>query len=574
MAHFHIKKKKGRPYLYIREIARVHGKPKVISQSYLGSPARVLSLASGQGQELLTLKVEEFGALWLAHQVSKDIDLCALVDRVIPPGDRETGPTIGEYFLYGVWNRMVEAVSKNKLIRWYKRTAIQHIRPVDIDELTSKRYWEKWDRVSEGSLKEIARAFFARLWELESPRADCLLFDTTNYYTFMAGTTDSELAQRGKNKASRHHLRQIGLGLLVARDSRLPVYYTVYPGNVHDSKQFEAIMDEMFAIVCGLQSTKERLTVVVDKGMNSKDNYAWIDEHAQIHFVTTYSPYFAEHLAAIPLERFEPVDIPKNLRLVEEGMAEERLLAYRSSGEFWGKKRAVVVTYNPATARKKTYTLHSKLETIRHELLRMRAKVKEHAPHWRNPSAIRERYVRLCERLHISSELFTLEFYQSDDRLSLSFRKEPSAVNSKQAMFGKHIIITDNTDWTTREIVEASLERWQVENRFRLSNDDDLVAARPIRHWTDSKIRCHLFSCVVALAYLRRLELKLAGAGIKRTAEDVMDDMRHLHSVLTVNKGARKPVRRIETPSKTQSEVLKAFSSYVDDSGVLQALIR
>ncbi|MBW2310173.1 MAG: hypothetical protein JRF35_03740 [Deltaproteobacteria bacterium] len=150
-------------------IARVHGKPKVVSQRYIGSPARVLSLATGQGQEPLTLNVEEFGALWLAHHVSKDIDLCALVDRVIPPGDREKGPTIGEYFLYGVWNRMVEAVSKNKLATWYKRTAIQHIRPVDIDELTSKRYWEKWDRVPEGSLREIARAFFARLWELESP---------------------------------------------------------------------------------------------------------------------------------------------------------------------------------------------------------------------------------------------------------------------------------------------------------------------------------------------------------------------------------------------------------------------
>jgi transposase len=574
MAHFHIKKKKGRPYLYVREIARVHGKPKVVSQAYIGSPARVLSLATGQGQETLTLKVEEFGALWLAQQVSQDIDLRALVDRVIPPGDREKGPTIGEYFLYGIWNRMVEAVSKNKLATWYKRTAIQHIRPVDIDELTSKRYWEKWDRVPEASLNEVARSFFAQLWELESPRADCLLFDTTNYYTFMATTTPSELAQRGKNKASRHHLRQIGLGLLVARDSRLPVYYTVYPGNVHDSKQFEAIMDEMFAIVCGLQNTKQRLTVVIDKGMNSEDNYAWIDEHARIHFVTTYSTYFAEHLAATPLERFEPIDIPKNRRLVEEGMPEERLCAYRSSGEFWGKQRAVVVTYNPATARKKTYTLQSKLETIRQELLAMRAKVNEHAPQWRDPTVIRERYVRLCERLHISSELFTLAFHHSDDTLSMSFRKNPYLVSRKQAMFGKTIIITDNTDWTTREIVEASCERWQVENRFRLSNDNDLVATRPIRHWTDSKIRCHLFSCVVALAYLRRLELKLAAAGINRTAEDVMDDMRHLHSVLTVGKGARKPVRRLETPSKTQAEVLQAFGYYVDDSGVLQALIR
>jgi transposase len=323
-----------------------------------------------------------------------------------------------------------------------------------------------------------------------------------------------------------------------------------------------------------LQNTKERLTVVIDKGMNSEDNYAWIDEHRRIHFVTTYSTYFAQELASTPIDRFEPIDIAKNQRLVEDGMPEERLLAYRTSGEYWGKQRAVVVTYNPVTARKKLYTLQSKLETIRQELLAMRAKVKQQAPHWRKANVIQERYVRLCDRLHVSSELFMLEFDQSDDGLSMSFRKDPYQVNKKQAMFGKNIIITDNTDWTTREIVEASLDRWQVENRFRLSNDDDLVAARPIRHWTDSKIRCHLFSCVVALTYLRRLELKLSAVGIQRTAEDVMDDMRHLHSVLTLSKGGRKLNRCLETPSKTQAEVLSCFGYYVDDSGVLQIIKR
>ncbi|MDP2647497.1 MAG: aldehyde ferredoxin oxidoreductase C-terminal domain-containing protein [Desulfobacterales bacterium] len=35
------------------------------------------------------------------------------------------------------------------------------------------------------------------------------------------------------------------------------------------------------------------------------------------------------------------------------------------------------------------------------------------------------------------------------------------------------IDITDNTDWTTREIVEASLDRWQVEDQSRLSNNQE-----------------------------------------------------------------------------------------------------
>jgi hypothetical protein len=85
--------------------------------------------------------------------------------------------------------------------------------------------------------------------------------------------------------------------------------------------------------------------------MNSASNYAWIDEHSGIHFVTTYSTYFAEDLAATDLKHFEPVDTLKNKELSAEGMAEERLLAYRTKGAYRGKERAVVVTYNPASAR-------------------------------------------------------------------------------------------------------------------------------------------------------------------------------------------------------------------------------
>lgn len=572
MAHFHIKKKKGRPYLYVREIARVDGRPKVISQTYIGSPDRVASLVKDTGQELKTLKAEEFGALWLANQIDKDIDLCSLIDDIIPAADREKGPSVGEYFLYCVWNRMIEAVSKNKLSGWYKRTAIQHIRPVDLSELTCKRYWDKWNRVDEDTLKHITAKFFERVWESESPSADCLLFDTTNYYTFMASQTESEIACRGKNKDGRHHLRQVGLGLLVARDTKLPLYYSVYPGNIHDSRHFEGIMDEMFGVVCGLDRTKERLTVVIDKGMNSEGNYTWIDEHSRVHFITTYSTYFAQELATVPLDRFEVAETAANRELIKMKCHDECQLAYRSRGEYWGKERTVIVTYSPKTARKKSYTFESKLETIRQELLKMRAKVKDGLPQWKKPDDIKSRYARLCQRLHISTDIFSLEFKQAENGLNMSFRKDPYQVKRKKLMFGKNIIITDNTDWTTKDIIEASLDRWQVEERFRLSKNDDLVGVQPIRHWTDSKIRCHLFTCVVAMTYLRRIELRLKAAGVTRTAENVIDDMKHLHSILTLPKGARKPARRLETPSKTQAEVLSAFGHRVSEGGVLQPM--
>lgn len=72
------------------------------------------------------------------------------------------------------------------------------------------------------------------------------------------------------------------------------------------------------------------------------------------------------------------------------------------------------------------------------------------------------------------------------------------------------------------------------------------------------------------MTYLRRIELKMEAAGLKRSAEEMMDDMQHLHYVLSVKKGSRTPECRLETPRKTQSEVLSVFGYHVDSSGVLQ----
>lgn len=572
MAHFHIKKKNGRPYLYVREIARVDGRPKVVSQVYIGAPDKVAAMAAGHGSEDLRLKVEQFGALWLAQLMDQDIDLAGIVDSVIPRRGTETGPSLGEYFLYCVWNRMIDAVSKRQLADWYGRTAVQQIRPVDVAQLSSERYWQKWERVGEAEIERISRRFFSRLWQIEQPDADALLFDTTNYYTFMSGATDSDLAQRGHNKEGRHQLRQIGLGLMVARDSRLPLFYRSYAGNVHDSRLFAAIMEEMFAVVVGLAPTKQRLTVVIDKGMNSEENFQWLDQHPQMHFVTTYAPHHVEELLAVPLERFAPVDLSRNRRLADGGQGRDQMLAWRTTAELWGRERAVVVTYNPPTARKQTLMLEQKLDQLREELLVMRLKVREQQPHWRDPEQIWERYFRLCEQLHVGSQMYDLEFSKEAGALVMGFRKDAYRVDKQQERFGKTVIVTDNTDWTTGQIVQASLDRWQVEDRFRQSKHDELVGAQPVRHWTDGKIRCHFFTCVVAMTYLRRLELRLAAAGLKRTAGAVMSDMRDLHSVLLLPAGARKPRRHLETPSKTQAEVLTALGWRIDARGVLQPL--
>jgi len=288
MAHIHKKMKKGRPYYYVREIARVEGKPKVINQVYLGSPERILEMAQGGNAMPRKIQTQTFGALWLANLVEKEIDLAGLINGIVTE-KKDKAPSVGEYFLYAVYNRMIQACSKRAMPGWYKHTAIQHIRPVQVEELNSQMFWRKWDQITEQQLQEIAEGFLRRISEVEPSSSECFMFDTTNYYTFMASDTESELAQRGKSKEGRNWLRQVGVALLVSRDKRIPLYYREYEGNRHDSKVFLQVMEDMFGAMRDSVGEDATLTVIFDKGMNSEDNIAAIDTREDINFITTYS---------------------------------------------------------------------------------------------------------------------------------------------------------------------------------------------------------------------------------------------------------------------------------------------
>ena len=157
----------------------------------------------------------------------------------------------------------------------------------------------------------------------------------------------------------------------------------------------------------------------------------------------------------------------------------------------------------------------------------------------------------------------------------MSFRKDDYQIKKTEMLFGRNIIVTDNDDWSTDEIVQLTLDRYFVEKQFRASKATRHVNINPFFHWTDSKIRCQLLTCVIALTALRLLELKIAASGVatqwkSQSGRAMMEEMRALHSVMHWYPGKKSPERVVETPTKTQSEVLRAFGWQISDGGVLQ----
>jgi len=568
MAHIHKKIKNGNVYYYVREIARVNGKRTVVNQVYLGTAKKIMAMAAGHDSaKLERFQVQEFGALWLANQIEERIGLTKLIDEMLP--SRSAGPSMGEYFLYAAFNRMVNATSKRALPEWFASSAVQSIRPVDINALDSEGYHRKWSSVSEDDVLTIAKKLFLKTAAMYPPTNGCFVFDTTNVFTFMASDTESELAKRGKNKQGRDWLRQIGLALLVDRHSRLPIHYREYRGNCHDSKLFASMLEEL--ITAMRQAGGKEITLVIDKGMNSPENFQYIDEKDGVHFITSYSPYFAEDLVLTSREHFVPVETQHNKRLQAKGLDEDCLLAFRTSGDYWGRERTVVVTYNPLTATKQRYAFDAKLQKLQAVLYGIRAHVRLGERGWKQEDAVRTRYAKMCEEMHLPKNLYDLNFEHNNGQLSMSFRKNQYRLSRHIEKLGKNILITDRTDWSTDAIVQAALDRYVVEDAFRQSKDDDLVAIAPIRHWTDQTIRCHFLSCMIALTYLRTLELILSEAGIHITADRCMRSMRSLHSCLCWSGKNGKPQRMIEEPNPEQAAILQAFGVTVV-KGVLQKI--
>lgn len=580
MAHLHKKMKKGRPYYYLREIQRVDGKPKVVSQIYLGSVDNIAAKFkdAAEAGRPLQIKAAEFGSLFIAHELERQLDTIGTIDAIVPRDKRETGPSVGEYFFYAWMNRLIDPRSKRGLEEWYGRTAVQQIRPVAAELLTSQKYWKKWDRVSAEHIEKIGSAFFRKVWGQQEIPPECVVFDTTNYFTYMASDTNSNLAQRGHNKAGKHHLRQIGLALMVDRATQLPLYYQAYEGNKHDSKVFHEIIDDMFGVLCGFNATKQRLTIVFDKGMNSDENVEAIDDHSRIHFITTYSPYFVEDLAGTELKYFVPIAIRANEQRIVDGESADNVTAMRAKRDLWGKERTIIVTHSPISARKKSYTLQRKLDTVRDALLEVRRNYRDAKPQWRDPEQIRERYERICERLHIGSQYYNLEFGDRRRAPEMSFRKDDYQIKKTEAFFGRNVIVTDNHGWTTEEIVQLTLDRYYVEKQFRASKAPHHVNMNPFFHWTDSKIRCQLLTCVIALTMLRLLEVKIENSGIatrtgSKSGRAIIDEMRALHDLVCLYPGKKIAERSLEAPTKTQAEVLRAFGWEIIQSGVLQPVV-
>ena len=99
MASLYPKKIGGKTYWYLREMARVDGKPKMVSERYLGTAAEIAAAVEGAEAAALPERTRHlaFGDVAAAWGMLEDLGVAAVIDEVAgvrPPGPAcPRGPT-------------------------------------------------------------------------------------------------------------------------------------------------------------------------------------------------------------------------------------------------------------------------------------------------------------------------------------------------------------------------------------------------------------------------------------------------------------------------------------------------
>lgn len=552
------------------------GKSRVVNeQIYLGTAETVLHklLDKKNLYDPVELHKKQFGLPVALFEMAERIGLREIISQVAP-GEVD-GIAVSDFVLIGAINRVGNHTPKESMGRWYEKTVLSKVQKVSPGKLNSKTFWYAYDQlVSEAGIREQKKerglapndkldidqleavlddsrieAIEKGIWESLAKEfgflLDAVLYDTTNFYNFCHPDTRNSLSQFGKNKEGRDDKRQVGLQMAVLRDLGIPIIHGVYCGHQNDATLFPSALRKLTSRYHEVAQKAQSLVLVFDKGNNSRKNFSAIGEKGlRIDFVGTLTPAFHRDLLSIPLGRYAELFGPFQV--------------HRTKKVVFGAERTVLLTHNPATAKRQERIFEFQMKRAMKEAKAFFETIE------REPTKEVESQMRAYLKTHQVGTSRVLRFYEfkvwhNGWKNMFSMRRNRSEVAAKKAAFGKKIVFTSLKDAPTETILGYQKSSCQIEEGFHHLKDRDLVAYQPGYHWTDSKIRVHAFVCVLGLLLLKLIQFVARENDLEMSCKVLIEELEEIAMVIMVYPD-RKPVKQITTLSGVQQKLYEVLN--------------
>ena len=249
------------------------------------------------------------------------------------------------------------------------------------------------------------------------------------------------------------------------------------------------------------------------------------------HFIGSLVPSQHPDLLAVPARRFRS--------LADEGFPQVR--AYRTQKEVFGQQRTVVVTYNEALFVAQSRTLLREIAQRQQRLQGLQTQLRrwqQGAVRGGKPPTVAgtQKKVEGWLAARHMKDLFAVTVATgAHDLPTLTYRfRQKAWTRLQRTLLGKALLFTDNDDWSDAALVRGYRGQHHVETAFRNLKNPQYLALRPQHHWTDQKIKVHVFCCVLALTLCSLLRRELASRGIDRSIPALLEELSQIREVAVI----------------------------------------
>ncbi|MDP3767727.1 MAG: IS1634 family transposase, partial [Dehalococcoidia bacterium] len=476
-----------------------------------------------------------FGDVWLGWTLWRALRLDEVLARLLPEG-REAVPwaTMAAVLVLA---RLCEPSSELHIAEdWYRRTALEDLLALPAPLVNDDRLYRALDRLV-SQKPALEQHLVARLGELFALDYDLLLYDVTSVY-FEGQAAANPLAQRGHSRDHRPDCKQVCLALVVTREG-MPLGYEVFAGNRTDVTTVEEIVEAME----GRYGVAQRIWVM-DRGMTSEDNLAWLRETGRRYLVGTPKSELRKWARALAEAR--------DWQAVREGIEAKQCVGPDGVETF--------VLIRSVERREKERAMHERFSRrIEDGLTRLGRRLAQ-ARRSLDRGRLERQVGRLLERNPRAAGRYVIDFVPDATvpaGVRLAWTARPEWDDWARWSEGCYILRTNVTGWSPDDLWRTYIQLTDAEAAFRIQKSE--LAIRPVWHQRADRVQAHILVCFLAYVLWKTLEQWQRRAGLGQSPRTILDELRRIQStdvVLPATDGRELRLRCVVRPDAAQAALL------------------
>ena len=402
--------------------------------------------------------------------------------------DGETTFSPGEMIRLLVVNRLCEPLSKWALLDW--------LDGVHYGEGGKPKYHHllrAMDRLIE--VKAKAEPLVAKALLPPDEPLDLVFYDiTSTYFEGDRSLAGEDLRCHGYSRDGRFDKRQVVIGMVVTRDG-IPLCHHVFPGDTADKTTVTDVVADLKA-----RFNLARVLFVGDRGMLSDANLEFLLD-AQLGFIVAHPLRHNRHATEVIGPLYGKFDRNSGREQFFEDVRE----AFR-----------FVVAFSPKIAKANKVGRDERLKKADAWIGEQIRKLVFPGTRGRKPTP-QGTYDRIRDYLRDHGLSRFYDVTHANGHVAVA--KDRKALLWEAKIDGVLLVEPTDAELTPKDVIGRYKELSEIERGWRALKSTLLL--RPVHHWTEERIRAHVFVCVLALQVERWMRKNLTGVRLSDGQEGV-----------------------------------------------------